>query len=74
MKSDIEIETIYLANGNDTILFAFGNDLIVYKEDRNGQSFCLQHNTVYDYGDDENALVPPPGEFTISQLFVYQLE
>ena len=63
-----------LYSQQDPKLFAFGNDIVVYKEDMKDKSFVNERNNVFEYGKERNVLLGRIGTFSIKRIQVIQME
>ena len=63
-----------LSTAYDQILFKFGNDLIIYKDDLNDKSNIPERNPMFNYGIEKNALLGQTGNFGIRRIRVIQMQ
>ena len=74
IKPGKKYDAFNLCLPTDQHLFVFGNDLTIFKDDLNDQSFCNEKNAYFDYGYEKQALFGQIGQFGIKRLRVIQLK
>ena len=74
IKKENKYDAFVLHSQQDPKLFTFGNDLIIYKEELQHQSFVNERNCFFDYERERNCLIGKIGTFSIKYLKVIQLE
>ena len=58
----------------DPMLFAFGNDIIVYKEEMKDKSYVNEKNCFFEYGKERRVLIGKIGNFSIKRIQVIQFK
>ena len=74
IKKEKKFDAFELHSQQDPKLFTFGNDLIVFKEDMNNQSYVNERNSFFNYKTERNVLLGRIGTFSIKQIQVIQME
>ena len=73
VKKEHKYDSFILCSAQDKMLFSFGNDLFIAKEDSNGESYVNERNGYYNYGSSKNVMIGKIGKFVVKKIMVYQL-
>ena len=77
IQKDKSQNAFELYSQQDSILFAFGNDIIVYKEDKENKkdkSYVNERKSCFEYGKERRVLLGKIGTFSIKRIQVIQME
>ena len=73
IKITNKYDAFQLSSQQDKMLFNFGNDLFIAKEDFNGENYVNERNCFFNYGNNKNVLLGKIGKFVVKKIVVYQL-
>ena len=74
IQKDKSQDAFELFAKENSMLFSFGNDIIVYKEDMKDKSYVNERNSCFEYGKEKRVLIGKIGTFSIKRIQVIQMK
>ena len=74
IQKDKSQNAFELYSQQDPILFSFGNDIIVYKEDMKDYCFVDEQKSCFEYGKERMVMIGKIGTFSVKRIQVIQME